>query len=342
MCEYPTISRREPVPSFGRRLGDAAFGWLGRLGLWRGPTGERIVSQFARMLRGPRTPAEMRLALVYLAHRISGARRVELHLEELPGRPPRCVACWPGTTAPDARTVMGDLVLTLPLQFEGRLRGALRLVPARGPIRSRAVVRRLEMLCVLAAAAELRSGRLDDENAAHDPVTGAYNAAYLGAFLSHALPRARRRIEPLTLLNIELDGLAPLRDRPGGELADIVLGRAARAVLETLRASDVVGRLDADRLIAVLPGCGVQDALRLARVVRQAIAEAVLASGVEAAPSTRIGVASYPDHAFEAGPLLAAADEALARARVEGPDAITTAPALRATPRPGMILQRVG
>jgi diguanylate cyclase (GGDEF)-like protein len=343
MRTHPTDDRREPGSSFWRRLAAAA---ARRFGLGRGPTGEAIVSQFARTLRGTHTPAELRSALVYLAHRISGACRVELHLDDRPGRPPRCVAGWPGAAVSDAHRAPAPTaaVVTLPLQFEGRIRGLLRLVPARGPIRSRAVLRRLEMLCVLAAAAELRSGRPDDADAAHDPVTGAYNAAYLGAFLSHALARARRRIEPLTLLNIELDRLAALRGRPGGELADIVLGRAARAMLETLRASDVVGRLDADRLVAVLPGCDVKDGLRLARVVRQAIAEALLASGIEAAPAVLIGVASYPDHALESGPLLAAAGEALARARIGGPgaDAVATAPTLRAAPRPSRLLQRVG
>lgn len=306
-----------------------------------------VVYQFARMLRGARAPSEVRAALVYLAHRLSGAARVDLELDELPGRAPRLAATWPrAETAAESEAARTHMPpgpsLAFPLQFEGKLRGRLRLYPAEGRRWADADVRRVETLCILAAAAELRSARLDEESATRDPQTGARNAAYLGAFLTHTLARAKRHIEPVTLLVVELDGWRALRERQGDELAIAALSRAARALSGSLRASDLIARLDHDHLVAVLPGCAAGDATRVADMVRSAIAEAELATGLTPAPTASIGVATYPDHALEAGPLLAAAIEALARAQVQGPNLTAGAPRLRPSATSGVALHRVG
>jgi diguanylate cyclase (GGDEF)-like protein len=314
--------------------------------------GDAAVDQFAHMLRGSRSPAEVRAALVYLSHRISGASRVELEIEEFPGRPLSRVAAWPRPVEPDelARDRDRDQrapvapPLVLGLQFEGRVRGQLRLTSPRGGHRwPEPVLMRLETLCVLAAAAELRSARLDDDQAMRDNLTGAYNAAYLAAFLTHAMAQARRRVEPLSLLNLCLDQTPSLRDRHGTALADATLARAARAIVGTLRASDVVSRLDPDRLVAALPGCDASDALRVADAARRAVGEALLAGGVTPTPAVWVGVATYPDHAREPGPLLAAAEEALARARAGAPrGAVLAAPRLAPVPETILPYHRVG
>lgn len=299
---------------------------------------EMAVFQFARMLRGPRSPAEVRAALVYLAHRVSGAVRVELELDELPGRPPRLAASWPrpDTEIPGPlkpRNPPGPYApICIAIQFDGRVRGRLRLT---GPgVRGfpATVLKRLETLCVLAAAAELRSARLEADSATHDALTGAHNMAYLSAFLTHALARARRRIEPVTLLCLAIDDFRALRDRHGDDLADNALARAARALSGTLRSSDVIARLDADRLVAVLPGCAAHDAARVAELVRHAVNEAEVASGLQSAPTASVGMATYPDHALEAGPLLAAAFEAHARACAVGTNRTASAPRLKSSP----------
>jgi diguanylate cyclase (GGDEF)-like protein len=333
--------------------------------------GDAAVDQFAHMLRGSRSPAEIRAALVYLAHRISGAARVELEIEEFPGRPLSRVAVWPrpegasglgsgfadqpeavATAVPAPASVPRSLTpaLVLGLQFEGRIRGQLRLISSRGRGGGggsehwpETTLARLETLCVLAAAAELRSARLDEDQATRDSLTGAHNAPYLAAFLTHAMAQARRRVEPLSLLSLALDQSPPLRDRHGSALADATLARAARAITSTLRGSDVVARLEPDRLVAALPGCDASDALRVADAARRAVGEALLTGGVAPAPAAWVGVATYPDHAREPGPLLAAAEEALARARLNAPrGGVQAAP--RIAPAPATILpyHRVG
>jgi diguanylate cyclase (GGDEF)-like protein len=100
-----------------------------------------------------------------------------------------------------------------------------------------------------------------------------------------------------------------------------------------LRSSDIVARLDDTRLAAVLPSAAWNDALRVAESVRRAILEAGLTTATSDPLSASIGIAAYPDHALEVGPLLAAAGEALARARASGPGGIVPAPrAAKAAP----------
>ncbi len=247
------------------------------------------------------------------------------------------MAHWPGPRPEPSRS---ESTVAVSLQFDGRVRGLLRLLLGRRGLGGSVVRHRLEVLSVLAAAAELRSARLDECDAARDPATGAFNPAYLGAFLTHALARARRRFEALSVLCIEIGPLTAWRDPRGEELVDAALSRAVRAMSATLRISDIIARQDHDRLVAVLPGCNADDGLRLARMLQQTIAEAVQAGGIDPAPGVTIGLASYPDHALEAGPLLAASSEALARA--QGPDRVASAPSLRPSPTRSLILHRVG
>ena len=102
--------------------------------------------------------------------------------------------------------------------------------------------------------------------------------------------------------------------------------------MQTIRASDVVARLEDDRLIVVLPISGAADSLRVAEVVREAIAAAGAATPSLPTLAASIGVASYPAHAQDVHSLIAAADDALARAEREGRNRVAIATALATGP----------
>ncbi len=108
-------------------------------------------------------------------------------------------------------------------------------------------------------------------------------------------------------------------------------------MIGTLRASDVVARVEHDRFVAVLPGASSDDAPKVAETLRRAIAEACVASALAKPLSVSIGVVSYPEHAREAGPLLAAVSEALTRARSQGEGLIAIAPMSTIPLRPSIV-----
>jgi diguanylate cyclase (GGDEF)-like protein len=263
-------------------------GWLRRWLRLPAPAGPDPLGDFAERLAGATTTAEVRTALAEAAHKLGGRRASD----------------------------DGGSNLAIPLKFGGRSVGSLRLAadPRRWSGRSR---RRLEALASLAAAAEIAleaTRKLGSASAAEpvrDPATGLPTAAFLEAHLTQALALARRRKEALSLMAVRVEGLDRLRECDGPEFALMALGLAGRAVAGTLRASDLVARLDGDRLAAVLPGASKADAARIGEVVRRAVAEAGVASSVPATLVASVGVASYPDDAETPRALLSACDQAL-------------------------------
>jgi diguanylate cyclase (GGDEF)-like protein len=291
----------------------------------RRPGPEASLDRFAAYLRQPRAAAEVRMVVVHLAQRISGARRVELEIERGAGpcRVSRVVARWPvdgGGEGDPGRRHQADREhppLCLPLRVSGVSRGMLRLYPASRGWRPQ-VLDRLTTLSVLAAGAEV-GGPVDDDlsRATRDPLTGTHNLPFLFAFLTHAQALARRRREPLSLLCVAIEGLAT-GSTEGEVVADAALQRAAQAVMRSLRSSDVVARLDPLRLAVVLPATGIDGSHTVAELIRRAVAESGVTSGTNPGLTASVGTATYPVHATEPGSLLAAAREALARASAGG------------------------
>jgi diguanylate cyclase (GGDEF)-like protein len=308
-----------------------------------------VLHDFAERVRLEVSAQAVRSALVLTAVRLTRASRVELELEEESGGRPRLVASWPepevlpttdehdpslarrswrAAAMPPRRSTRGaGATLGLPIRIDGRIRGVLRLWRTDGKAWPHRTVRVLTTLTVIAASVERSAYARFDTGSTRDALSGARNAAFLNAFLTHAVALSRRRNEPISLLCIGTDYAAPdSRSKSCPEVADAWQHRIARAMVGTLRTSDVVARLDDGRFMAVLPGAGVTDALVVAEAVRRAAGEAGLASGILVPPTVSIGVAGFPDHACEPGTLIAAAGEALARARSQGTNRVALAP----------------
>ncbi len=156
----------------------------------------------------------------------------------------------------------------------------------------------------------------------HEPETGLPDAAFVSTFLTYALALTDRRREPLSLLYIELDRLAAIRDLHGADFAHEAMRKVSRTVSGVLRASDVIARLDDGRLAAVLPGASVQDALMIAESIRAAVAATGVANLAMPVLTASIGVATYPDHAGNPIALRSSAAAALADARSQGRDRV--------------------
>ena len=146
--------------------------------------------------------------------------------------------------------------------------------------------------------------------------------AFLRAFLPYALAQARRRHEPLSLFYVSVDRLAAIRELHGPEIAAAAVERVAETVVRSLRASDVVARLDDGRVIAVLPYADHEDVPAVAEAVRAAIASSGVASRTMPVLTASIGVASYPHNALDLVSLNLAASAALTHARGLGRDRV--------------------
>jgi len=153
-----------------------------------------------------------------------------------------------------------------------------------------------------------------------DPVTGLRTRRYATEVLNIEWIRARRYRTPMAVMMADLDHFKRVNDEYGHPAGDAVLRGVSEVLRQTLRAVDVAGRYGGEEVLVILPQTEAEGALQLAERWRQAIEAARFTApdgrGVEVTVS--IGVASFdPGHAT-ADELVAAADEALYRAKHQG------------------------
>ncbi|MFO0950272.1 MAG: GGDEF domain-containing protein [Isosphaeraceae bacterium] len=160
------------------------------------------------------------------------------------------------------------------------------------------------------------------------------DATFLAAVLPYALAQAKRHREPLTVMCVEIDGVAALTRSHGPSAVADASRRLAESVAKALRGSDVVTRLDDDRLVVMLPNTGAENALIVAEVVRGAVAETAAPPPVTGPLTASIGTASYPHDGEDMLALLHAADEAMNAGRETGPNGVARFEDLPGADRP--------
>ncbi len=162
------------------------------------------------------------------------------------------------------------------------------------------------------------------EQAIRDPLTGLFNRRYLEEALGRELRRAEHGHEPLGVLMLDLDYFKDFNDTHGHAAGDAMLNHLG-AMLEThTRREDVTCRYGGEEFVLILPGMPLDVASRRADELRQAIGQSTVAWEGKGLASTTVsvGVACFPQHGTTGEALLAAADQALYRAKREGRDRV--------------------
>ena len=152
-----------------------------------------------------------------------------------------------------------------------------------------------------------------------DAVTGMRTRRYVGEVLSIEVLRATRYRTQLSVAMCDLDHFKRVNDAFGHPAGDAVLAGAGDLIRRTLRATDVAGRYGGEEFLLVLPGTDLEGASLLGERVRAAIEAAEFDVGAAAPHSVTvsIGVATLAS-GQSPDALLAAADEALYRAKGDG------------------------
>ncbi len=213
-------------------------------------------------------------------------------------------------------------LLIVALLLYARYRAAER--SKRQAIESRDELERLHRALVDAS--------IELERVAHsDALTGLANRHALARELVSRLAESRASGRPLSVLVIDIDHFKQINDRHGHLAGDAVLREIAIRLRQGLRVDSALARWGGEEFIAVLSESDLSDATAAAERLRLAIADRpVTVAEREIAVTASIGVAtSLAPHPDSIDPLLAAADDALYRAkrggrnRVEGtqPDA---------------------
>ena len=152
------------------------------------------------------------------------------------------------------------------------------------------------------------------ERMAHtDPLTGLANERTVARILELELARAARQGSEVSLAMFDVDDFQATNKSGGHEAGDDVLRRVAAVLAESVRLVDTVGRIGGDEFVLVAPGSA---GMTVAHRVLEGITGLPAIAGRPITVSA--GVARFPVDGSDAETLIAAASEALARARENG------------------------
>ena len=160
--------------------------------------------------------------------------------------------------------------------------------------------------------------------ASTDPLTGMFNRRGFAEACARVIEREATAGRPATVLIFDIDHFKSINDRFGHPAGDEILKLFSTIVVNSLRISDLSGRIGGEEFAAFLP-CSLEDGILAAERVR----EAFEASGIvdESGPvdtTVSIGVAGGPA-GTELEVLLAAADTALYQAKRGGRNRVEAA-----------------
>ena len=160
--------------------------------------------------------------------------------------------------------------------------------------------------------------------ASMDPLTGMFNRRGFSEISSRLIEREANAGRPMTAMIFDIDHFKSINDRFGHPAGDEVLKLFATVVVNTLRISDLSGRIGGEEFAALLP-CPLEEGVVAAERVRDAFANSGIV--VEDGPvdtTVSIGVAGGPA-GTELEVLLAAADTALYQAKRSGRNRVEAA-----------------
>lgn len=154
-----------------------------------------------------------------------------------------------------------------------------------------------------------------------DALTGIYNRLGLTRRLEESASLARRHVQHLALLMLDLDHFKAINDKYGHLVGDAVLKRFAEVIHGSIRSSDVFGRWGGEEFMVISPLLSLGEAQRLAEKLRLAVAQAELPQGIHLTCS--LGVTEYRSGEDEAS-FVERADQALYAAKEQGRNRIVT------------------
>ena len=160
--------------------------------------------------------------------------------------------------------------------------------------------------------------------ASMDPLTGMFNRRGFAEATARVIEREANAGRPVTVLIFDIDHFKSINDRFGHPAGDEILKLFATVVVNTLRISDLSGRIGGEEFAALLP-CSLEEGVLAAERVREAFAGSGVA--VEEGPvdtTVSVGVAGGPA-GTELEVLLAAADTALYQAKRGGRNRVEAA-----------------
>jgi diguanylate cyclase (GGDEF)-like protein len=179
---------------------------------------------------------------------------------------------------------------------------------------------------ILLAMAKERTELRHRTAAMVDPLTGIANRRSFLQDAAHLAKRHGANPRPTAVLLIDLDHFKSINDRFGHALGDRVLEIFADTARQSVRSSDLLGRLGGEEFAAVLSDTSRDKAVGVAERIREGFAQA--AQEVDNRPiyaTVSVGLVHCQEAALDVAGLLAQADQALYTAKERGRNRVEVA-----------------
>ncbi|HEX3736180.1 MAG TPA: EAL domain-containing protein [Solirubrobacterales bacterium] len=158
----------------------------------------------------------------------------------------------------------------------------------------------------------------------HDPLTALLNRRAFRSRLDAYVKFTARYGGRGAVMVIDVDGLKEVNDRLGHQQGDNVIRRIATTLRERVRATDIVARLSGDEFAVLMPQSDIEGAMHLGEDLRVETADGFAGDPELIGVTISVGITMFgaeTDLAPEA--VLAAADEAMYRAKAAGRDRVS-------------------
>ncbi|WP_297394697.1 bifunctional diguanylate cyclase/phosphodiesterase [Acidiferrobacter sp.] len=137
---------------------------------------------------------------------------------------------------------------------------------------------------------------------------------------------ARHDDRPYSLILFDIDGFRILNDRHGAEAADALLADVEGRLVSVLPHGARMARFGSDEFLMFVPDRGIAEALLLARMALDRVAQSPVVIGADPVNVTlTVGVASFPETSQDLRDAISQATSALQEAKDRGRDTVIAA-----------------
>ncbi len=156
--------------------------------------------------------------------------------------------------------------------------------------------------------------------AERDSLTDLFNRRRIGEFLENEIERAKRKEEVFSVMMLDVDDLKLINDAYGHVVGDRLLVNVAKALKNSCRSVDLIGRYGGDEFMIILPHTHGEKAGVIAQRICEKIRQQGLKiNGIRNIPiRLSIGVATYPFDSMVPKELITLADRRMYESKQSG------------------------
>ncbi|OZM56501.1 hypothetical protein CIB95_12050 [Lottiidibacillus patelloidae] len=153
-----------------------------------------------------------------------------------------------------------------------------------------------------------------------DEKTGLYNYRYFDEKLTELFVKAEERMEPLSIIFVDMDHLREINNTYGHNVGDEAISVVGNIIHQEAGEDSICARFGGEEFVVILKDKGLLEGERVAERIRRKVEENILVvkDDQEVSLTISLGVATYPDTKMNLEDLVEAADKALYHAKNSG------------------------